>query len=310
LLAQSGYDVAVLARGTDGVEGAVRDVQAVGRSGLGVPTDVSDWSQVSTAAERVERDLGPIDVWVNNAMASVFARFWEVDPDDFVRATQVTYLGQVNGTRAALHHMRPRNHGTIVNVGSALAYRGIPLQAAYCGAKHAVIGFTESVLTELRNEGSAITVSMVQMPGMNTPQFNWVRSALPHHPQPVPPIFQPEVGARAIVDIIEHPRRNAWVALSTAGTITGNRIFPGLLDRYLAKTGVKSQQTTKDSRPQIGDNLYSPVPGDSGAHGDFDARAHEGALWPGLRSTKVGFVAGVGAGIAAALAAVIRTARS
>ena len=269
-LAGAGFDVAVLARGHDGVAGAVRDVAAAGHRGLGVLTDVADREAVESAADQVEETLGPIEVWVNDAMASVFAPFLDTDPDDFERAVAVTFFGFVNGTRAALARMKTRDRGTLVQVGSALAFRGIPLQAAYCASKHAMVGFTESVITELIHDHSHIRVSMVHMPGMNTVQFNWVKSHLPHHPQPVAPIYQPEVGARAVLHAVDHHPRSMWVAASTIGTILGNRVIPGLLDVYLGRTGVSGQQSTSDDRPEIGFNLWHPVPGDHGAHGDFD----------------------------------------
>jgi len=271
--AGAGYDVAVLARGEDGLAGAVADIAAAGRRGLGIVTDVAEHAQVDAAADRVESELGPIEVWVNDAMVGVFAEFMKVAPEDFERATAVTYLGFVNGTRAALRHMTARDRGVLVQVGSALAFRGIPLQAAYCGGKHAMVGFTESVITELLHNNSKIRVCMVHMPALNTIQFNWVRNDLPHHPQPVPPIYQPEVGARAVLHVALHPRRTTWVGLPTAATIVGNRLVAPLIDRYLARTGFSGQQSPKDHRPAIGDNLYTPVPGDHGAHGDFDSRA-------------------------------------
>lgn len=259
----------------------MQDVAGYGRRGLGIVTDVARHEDVESAADRVEAELGPIEVWVNNAMASVFAEFLDITPDDFERATTVTYLGFVNGTRAALRRMRPRDRGVLVQVGSALAFRGIPLQAAYCGAKHAMVGFTESVITELLYDRSQVHVCMVHMPALNTIQFNWVRNALPHHPQPVAPLYQPEVGARAVVHAARHPRRTTWVGISTAGTILGNRVIAPLLDRYLGRTGFSGQQSTQDTRPALGDNLYQPVPGDHGAHGDFDSRsyAHSPELW-------------------------------
>ena len=273
-LADAGFDVAVLARGEEGLAGAVADIEAAGRRGLGIPVDVAYHGDVEAAADRIESELGPIELWVNNAMASVFAEFLDVEPADFERATAVTYLGFVNGTRAALRRMRPRDRGVIVQVGSALAFRGIPLQAAYCGAKHAMVGFTESVITELLHDHSKVRVSMVHMPALNTIQFNWVKNDLPHHPQPVPPIFQPEVGARAIVHAALHARRSIWVGMPTVLTITGNRLIAPLLDRYLARTGYSGQQSPDDPRPELGENLFHPVPGDHGAHGDFDARSH------------------------------------
>ena len=271
--AKQGDRIAVLARGEEGLQSAVAEASALGTTALAIPTDVSDARQVESAADRVERELGPIDVWVNDAMASVFAPFWEVEPDEFRRATEVTYLGVVWGSRAALTRMLPRDSGVLVQVGSALAYRGIPLQSAYCGAKHAVVGFTESLRTELLHEKSRVKVTMVHLPAMNTPQFDWVVSRLPKHPQPVPPIYQPEVAARTIVHAASHPRRAYWVGLSTALTILGNRAAPGLLDRYLARTGFASQQTDKVGRT-LSPNLWRPSGGEEGAHGEFDARAH------------------------------------
>jgi NAD(P)-dependent dehydrogenase (short-subunit alcohol dehydrogenase family) len=310
-LAERGYDVAVLARGADGVQAAVRDVEQRGRRGLGIVTDVADAGAVETAADRVEAELGPIEVWVNNAMASVFALFLDVTPEEFERATAVTYLGTVNGTRAALRRMVPRDRGHVVQVGSALAFRGIPLQAAYCGSKHAVVGFTESVITELLHRRSAVKVSMVHMPALNTVQFDWVRSKLSLHPQPVPPIYQPEVGAGAVAHVVDHPRRSMWVAPSTVGTILGNRLFPALLDRYLGRTGVKSQQTDKDPHGMIGDNLFTPVAGDHGAHGDFDDRAHPHSVqvWLSERRravTATVLMAGAGAALVARRAGAAR----
>jgi NAD(P)-dependent dehydrogenase (short-subunit alcohol dehydrogenase family) len=280
-LAGAGYDVAVLARGHDGVAGAVRDVAAAGHRGLGVLCDVSEHEQVDAAADEIESTLGPIGVWVNDAMTSVFAPFLETDPADFERATRVTYLGFVNGTRAALKRMKPRDSGVLVQVGSALAFRGIPLQAAYCGSKHAMVGFTESVITELLHDKSHVRVSMVHMPAMNTVQFSWVKSHLPHHPQPVPPIYQPEVGARAILHAVEHRHRRVWVGLPTVGTVLGNRTIAPLLDRYLGRTGYQGQQSPEDDKPEIGFNLWHPIEGDHGAHGDFDHKsmAHSPESW-------------------------------
>lgn len=303
--AGAGYDVAVLARGEDGLAGAVADIAAAGRRGLAVVTDVAHHEQVDAAADQVEAELGPIEVWVNDAMVGVFAEFMKVSPEDFERATAVTYLGFVNGTRAALRHMTPRDRGVLVQVGSALAFRGIPLQAAYCGGKHAIVGFTESVITELLHNDSQVRVCMVHMPALNTIQFNWVRNDLPHHPQPVPPIYQPEVGARAVLHAALHPRRTTWVGLPTAATIVGNRLVAPLLDRYLARTGYAGQQSPKDHRPAIGDNLYTPVRGDHGAHGDFDARAfaHSPELAVSLHRRAVLSTLAAAAAVAAAVRA-------
>ncbi len=273
--AHRGDLVAVLARGEEGIEAAVAEATQLGARALGVPVDVADHDQVEAAADWVEQALGPIDVWVNNAMASVFAPVWQTGPDEFQRATEVSYLGFVWGSRAALTRMLPRDRGVLVQVGSALAYRGIPLQSAYCGAKHAVVGFTESLRTELLHENSGVQVTMVHLPAMNTPQFDWVLSRLPRHPQPVPPIYQPEVAARMIVYAADHPRRAYWVGASTALTILGNRLAPGLLDRYLARRGFDSQQTDAVGH-RLPPNLWGPSDGeqDQGAHGDFDANAH------------------------------------
>jgi NAD(P)-dependent dehydrogenase (short-subunit alcohol dehydrogenase family) len=273
-LAEQGWDVAVLARGKDGVDAAVDEVKAVGRRGLGVITDVSDEDQVESAADRVEAELGPIDLWVNDVMVGVFGRFLDTDPKDFARSVQVTYFGCVNGTRAALRRMVPRDRGHIIQIGSALGFRGIPLQAAYCGSKHAIVGFTESVVSELIHDGSNVKISRVDMPALNTLQFNWVKSKLPHHPQPVAPIYQPEVGARAVAAIAKRPRRRTWVGESTVYTIIGNRVWAWFADWYAAKTLVSGQQNESKDGQMLPDNLYEPVPGDHGAHGVFDDAAH------------------------------------
>jgi short-subunit dehydrogenase len=264
---------------------------------------------VEAAALAVEEGLGPIDVWVNDAMTSVFAPVREIQPEEFRRVTDVTYHGVVFGTMAALRRMRARDRGTIVQVGSALAYRGIPLQSAYCGAKHAIQGFTESLRTELLHEGSGIEVTMVQMPALNTPQFDVVRSRLSKKAQPVPPIFEPEVAARAIVHAAEHPRRRErWVGGSTVLTIVANKFVPGLLDRYLARTGYAGQQTAESEDPDRPDNLWEPVAGDYGAHGRFDGRSHARSLQQvvALRATPVRVLA-LGAAIAIPL--MVRAAR-
>jgi len=234
--ARRGARVALLARGQKGLDGAVSEVESAGGTAMAVSVDVADAAAVGAAARRVESELGPIDVWVNNAMTSVLAPFTEVSMEEFRRVTEVTYLGYVHGTRTALDLMLPRDRGVIVQVGSALAYRGIPLQAAYCGAKHAIQGFTESVRCELLHRRSRVRIGMVQMPALNTPQFGWVLSRLPNHPQPVPPIYQPEVAARAVVHLAEHPRRELWVGGTTVATLLANSVAPGLLDRYLGRT--------------------------------------------------------------------------
>ncbi|MGH9019323.1 MAG: SDR family oxidoreductase, partial [Acidimicrobiales bacterium] len=253
--------------------------------------------------------LGPIEVWVNNAMTSVFAPVSDVEMDDFERATRVDYLGFVHGTKAALEHMRPRDRGVIVQVSSALAYRGIPLQGAYCGAKHAIVGFTESLRTELLHDKSNVRVTMVHMPAMNTPQFDWVRSTLPRRAQPVAPIYQPEVAARAVWYAAEHPRRRAYsVGASTVLTVLGNKVVPGLLDRYLGRTGYNAQQTDRPEDGDRPDNLYEPLGGDHGARGRFDSRSHERSaqLWMTTHRPAVGAVA-AGIGLAAAAMARRRT---
>ena len=273
-----GANVVLIARGADGLRAAADAVEAAGGSALAVPADVSDFDAVERAAGQAEDRFGPIDVWVNVAFTSVFAPFWEIKPDEFRRVTEVSYLGFVHGTMAALARMRPRDHGTIVQVGSALGYRAIPLQSAYCGAKHAVNGFTESVRCELLHEGSKVRITIVQMPAVNTPQFSWVLSRLPRRPQPVPPIYQPEVAAQGVAFAADHPdRKEHWVGASTAGTIVAQKFAAPLLDRYLARTGFDSQQTKEAAEPGQPSNLWHPVdqaPGsDHGAHGDFDDKA-------------------------------------
>jgi NAD(P)-dependent dehydrogenase (short-subunit alcohol dehydrogenase family) len=267
---ERGDRVALVARGEESLDGAARDVTRAGGEPLIVPTDVADPEQVEAAADRAEGELGPIDVWVNDAMATVFSPFVEIEPDEFDRSTRVTYLGAVWGTRSALRRMRSRDHGVIVQVGSALAYRGIPLQSSYCGAKHAMKGFTESVRTELMHEGSRVHVTMVQLPALNTPQFEIGRTKLDRHPQPVPPIYQPEVAARAIVWASEHRRREIHVGGATVKTIWGNKLVPGLADRYLARSGVESQLTDEPLTGGRDGNLFAPVPGDHGTRGRFD----------------------------------------
>jgi NAD(P)-dependent dehydrogenase (short-subunit alcohol dehydrogenase family) len=273
--AKRGAQIGLVARGEDGLEGARQDAERLGGKGLILPTDVSDPDQVERAASAVEDTFGPIDVWVNDAMVSVFSPVKQMAAEEYRRVTEVTYLGYVYGTLAALRRMLPRDCGIIIQVGSALAYRGIPLQSAYCGAKHAIQGFTESLRCELIHDRSNVKVSMVQMPGLNTPQFGWVRSRLPHKPQPVPPVYQPEVAAEAIYHAAHHYRREWYVGGSTAIVIPGNKMAPGLGDRYLGKTGFKSQQTEQPVESDRRDNLYEPVPGDHGAHGEFDHLAHD-----------------------------------
>jgi short-subunit dehydrogenase len=268
-----GDRVALLARGQDGLEGAREEVEAVGGQALAIPTDVADADEVETAAQRAERELGPIDVWVNDAMTTVFSPFNQLTAEEYKRATEVTYLGYVWGTMAALKRMLPRDRGVIVQVGSALSYRAIPLQAPYCGAKFAIRGFTDSIRTELIHDKSNVHITMVQLPAVNTPQFNWCRTRLPNHAQPVPPIYQPEVPAEAIVWAAAHRRRELWVGRSTVKAIIANKLAPGLADRYLGKTGFSAQQTQQPVAPDRPDNLFEPVDGMHATHGMFDDKA-------------------------------------
>jgi NADP-dependent 3-hydroxy acid dehydrogenase YdfG len=293
--AKRGAHIGLLARGQRGLAGAQEEVASLGGQALGLPTDVADHAQVEAAAEAVEREFGPIDVWVNDAMATVFAPFLQVGQEEFKRATEVTYLGAVYGTMSALKRMVPRDRGTVVQVGSALAYRAIPLQSVYCGAKFAMRGFTDSVRTELMHDGSNVWITMVQLPAVNTPQFNWCRTKLPHHPQPVPPIYQPEVPAEAVYWAAHHHRREIDVGFSAVKAIVGNKLAPRFADWYLARTGYKAQQIQDmpvNSRP---DNLYEPVPDQAATHGMFDsrARARSHQLWATThRPLLVGLLAG------------------
>ncbi len=281
-----GAKVALLARGEEGLAGAARDVEARGGTALAIPTDVADPDQVEAAAEKIEQTLGPIDVWVNVAFTSIFSEFKNITPAEYKRVTEVSYLGYVYGTMAALKRMQARDAGTIVHVGSTLAYRGIPLQTAYCGAKHAIQGFHESLRCELLHEKSNVHVTMVQMPAVNTPQFDWVLSRLPKPAQPVPPIYQPEVAAHGVLYAADHPkRREYWVGGTTMGTLIANAIAPGLLDRYLGKTGYQAQEDDRPEAPDRPVNLWEPADGPSGhdytAHGSFDdkAKPRSAQLW-------------------------------
>jgi NAD(P)-dependent dehydrogenase (short-subunit alcohol dehydrogenase family) len=299
--ARRGDRIGLLARGRDALRATRREVEAMGARAIALPTDVADPDAIESAALAVEQTLGPIDIWINNAMVSVFSPFMEMTAPEFERVTHVTYLGCVNGTRAALRRMLPRDHGRIIQVGSALAYRGIPLQSAYCGAKHAIQGFTESVRCELMHEKSNVHICMVQLPALNTPQFDWVKSRLPGRPQPVPPIFQPEVAASAVAYAAEHSRREIYVAWPTIKAVIGNRVAAGIADRRLAATGYSSQQTDEPEDPERPHNLWQPVAGDHGAHGRFDDRAQpwSAQLWA---NTNRAAVAGAGlAGAAVAL---------
>jgi short-subunit dehydrogenase len=300
--ARRGYDVALLARAAESLDAAAAEVDAAGGGRvLAVPADVAEAGEVDAAAEQVERDLGPIAVWVNCAMVSVFAPVKQYVAHEVRRTTDVTYHGYVYGMMAALRHMLPRDGGVIVNVGSALSYRSIPLQAAYCGAKHAMVGFTASLRCELIHDKSRVKVTVVHLPAMNTPQFEQVRSKLDHEPQPVPPIFQPEVAARAIARAAERPRREYWVGLPTVGAIVGQRLFPNLLDHYLGRTGYRSQQTPEPADPTRPDNLDEPLPCDLGTHGRFDDRAksRSGQAWATAHRVAL-LTAGASAGIVAA----------
>jgi short-subunit dehydrogenase len=316
LYGERGANVGLIARGQAGLDGAARDVEEAGGKALTISADVADYRQVEDAARRVEGFFGPIDVWINVAFTSVFAPFADISAAEFRRVTEVSYLGFVYGTMVALDRMSARDRGTIVQVGSALGARSIPLQSAYCGAKHAINGFTSSLRCELLHEQSGIHVTVVQMPAVNTPQFSWVRSRLPNHPQPVPPIYQPEVAARGVIFAADHPlRKQYWVGASTAATILANRIVPALLDRYLARTGYGSQQTAQEAEPGRPDNLEEPVDGagghDHGARGIFDDRSHDRSLQLWM-SQHAGLLAGAVAGSAilgGALAARLARAR-
>jgi NAD(P)-dependent dehydrogenase (short-subunit alcohol dehydrogenase family) len=298
--ARNGATVGLIARGQEALAATASEVQSLGGAPVVLECDVADPRAVEVAAGELE-ERGGIDVWVNNAMASVFAPVWEITAEEFQRVTEVTYLGVVYGTLSALSRMRARDRGVIVQVGSALAYRGIPLQSAYCACKHAIQGFTEALRCELLHEGSSVRVTMVQLPALNTPQFDMVRSRLPCHPQPVPPIYQPEVAARAIVTAARRPaRREWWVGASTALTLLGNAIAPGIADRYLARTGFDSQQTGTPAQPGRADNLFEPLPGERSAHGDFDDRAHARSEQWELTRHRLGLA---GSGLAASLLA-------
>ncbi len=273
--ARQGANIGLLARGKDGLEGAKKEVEDLGGKALAIPTDVSQPDQVEAAADRIENELGPIDVWINNAMISVFGPFKKLEAKDFKQVTDVTYLGQVYGTQSALKRMLPRDRGSIILVGSALAYRGIPLQSAYCGAKHGIQGFFESLRAELSHDGSKVNLSMVQLPAMNTTQFGFVKSYLPNKPRPMGTIYQPEVAARAIAHVAKNPRRELQVGYPTVQTILGNKFLPGFLDKFLGETGYEGQQTDEPTEPDRQNNLYDPLPGDHGSHGTFDDSSWE-----------------------------------
>ncbi len=286
--------IGLIARDAGRLESTKREVEQAGGKALVLPVDVADHAAVYGAAEEVERQLGPIDIWVNNAMTTIFAPLVEIEPDEFKRATEVTYLGCVYGTLAALKRMLPRNAGTIVQVGSALAYRSIPLQAPYCGAKHAIVGFTDSLRCELIHGKSKVRVTVVHLPAMNTPQFSWCRTRLPRHPQPVPPIFDPDVAARAIYYAAHHHRREVFVGFPTVKAIYGQDLAPGFADWYLGKNGFSAQQTSQPVSPDRPNNLFHPVPGDFGARGIFSERASNFSLqnWANLRRAPLAIAAG------------------
>jgi NAD(P)-dependent dehydrogenase (short-subunit alcohol dehydrogenase family) len=298
--------VALIARGVDGLEAAQREIEASGGQAQVLPLDVADADAVERAAAQVEDQLGPIDIWVNAAMVSVISPIKEMTPDEYRRVTEVTYLGYVHGTLAALRRMLPRDHGTIVQVGSALAYRAIPLQSAYCAAKHAIKGFTESLITELLHDRSNVHATMVELPAVNTPQFSWVKSRVPRKPQPVPPIFQPELIARGILYAADHAasRRELIIGWPAWKAIWGEKFVPAYIDRVLARTGYESQQYDGSPPPDRQDNLWKPVPGDWGAHGDFDDRAREWSwqLWIEMHRGVAALAATAGLALLAAAA--------
>ena len=284
--AKQGARIGLIARGGAGLDGARREVEQLGGEAIVLPADVAEAGAVERCAAEVEKQFGAIDVWVNNAMASVFSPIKEMTAEEFKRVTEVTYLGVVYGTLAALKRMLPRDRGVIIEIGSALAYRGIPLQAAYCAAKHAIQGFCDSLRCELIHDKSKVRVTMIQMPALNTPQFEWVKSRLPRKAQPVPPIYQPEVAARAIAFAADHVRREIYVGMPTVEAIVGNKIVPAALDHYLARNGYDSQQTNEPEDPNRPDNLWEAVDAneDRGTHGAFDGRAHDSSpqLWTDL----------------------------
>jgi len=296
--ARHGANIGLISRNEERLEAARREVEQCGGRALALPCDVADADQVEHAAERVENELGPIDVWVNCAMVTIFAPFSEIRPEEFRRATEVTYLGFVWGTMAALKRMKARDRGTVVQVGSALAYRSIPLQSPYCGAKHAMVGFTDSLRCELIHDKSHVHLTVVHLPAVNTPQFSWCRTRLPRHPQPVPPIFEPEVPARAIYWAAHHRRREVFVGEPTVKAIYGQDVVPGLADWYLGRNGYDSQQTEEPVSPNRPDNLFESVPGPYGARGIFSDRAKSFSIqnWANLHR---GVVSAVGAGVAA-----------
>lgn len=300
--AKHGANIGLIARGEDGLHAAKEEVENYGGKAVVASADVSKADEVEKAAQKIEEHFGSIDIWINNAMVSVFGPFKKIEAEDFKHVTDVTYLGQVYGTQAALKRMLPKNKGTIILIGSALAYRGIPLQSAYCGAKHAIHGFFESLRSELINEESNVKLSMVQMPAMNTTQFSWVKSYLKNKPKPMGRIFEPEVAAKAVVKVARDHQRELYVGYPTVETIWGNKILPGYLDKYLADTGIKGQQTEEPASDDRQNNLWQPVPGDHGARGSFAAESwdHSPETWMAThKKTTVGMLAGLALGISA-----------
>lgn len=304
--AKRGAHIGLLARGQAGLEGAKRDIEAAGGKALILPTDMADPDQIEAAASKVEETFGPIDVWVNVAMASVFSPFKEMKPEEFKRVTEVAYLGFVYGTMSALHRMLPRDKGRIIQIGSALAYRSIPLQSAYCGAKHGIMGFTDSIHCELIHDKSNVKITMVQLPAVNTPQFSWVKSRLPDKAQPVPPIYQLEVIGDAVTWVTDHYRRELFIGMSSVIAIQGNKIAPAFADWYLGKSGYKSQQTGQRADPNSPNNLWEPVDAqhDHGAHGAFDDKA-KSTSWQLWADTHISLLALVGAGLASLVGAAL-----
>ena len=297
-----GAQVALIARNPEALEAAREEVQRLGGRAMIVPLDVADPDAIESAANKIEQELGPIDVWVNNAMVSVFSPVKEMEAGEYRRVTEVTYLGYVYGTLSALRRMLPRDRGTIIQVGSALAYRSIPLQSAYCAAKHAIVGFTDSLRCELHHDKSNVKVTVVQMPAMNTVQFDWVKSRLPRKPQPVPPIYEPEVSAEVVWRAAQakNPRREYWVGYPTVEAIVGQRFIPGLLDRYLGATGYDAQQYGGSADPNRPNNLWNYVPGKHRTHGDFDSRARHSSVQVWIDVNRLWIAAG---GAALAIAA-------
>jgi NADP-dependent 3-hydroxy acid dehydrogenase YdfG len=298
---QQGAKVGLVARTREALEDAAREIERAGGEALVLPLDVADAAAVEKAADEVVARWGRIDVWVNDAMVSVFAPVKEMKADEYRRVTEVDYLGYVHGTMAALKHMLPRDAGHVIQIGSALVYRSIPLQSAYCASKAAIRGFTDSLRCELHHDRSRVKLSMVQLPAVNTPQFDVVRSRLPNHPQPVPPIFQPEVIARAVLWVADHPTRELWVGWSAVKAIVGQKLVPGLIDRYLGRVGYAAQQTDERVPPDRPDDVDRALPGDRGAHGDFDARAKgwSAELWLRMNRGRIAAAAGAVAAMVA-----------